>query len=85
MIIDARSCVTGMLPDDKISIINDKQILIGAAVFFLCLFPMSYGLYTQFGFHGLIVNSLLKHLQGSVDAETLVNAGGVTGVENRCK
>lgn len=53
LVIPLSVLIVNLIFNGKIRYLLDKQILIGVAVFFLCLFPMSYGLYTQFGFHGL--------------------------------
>tara|TARA_S200000501_G_scaffold175816_1_gene165525 strand:- start:14242 stop:15858 length:1617 start_codon:yes stop_codon:yes gene_type:complete len=37
----------------QLKIINDRRIFVGFSVIVFCLIPMSYGLYTQFGFHGI--------------------------------
>ena len=37
----------------QFKIIKDRRIFVGLSVLVFCLIPMSYGLYTQFGFYGI--------------------------------
>ena len=37
----------------QLKIIKDRRIFVGLSVLVFCLIPMSYGLYTQFGFYGI--------------------------------
>ena len=42
-----------LLYDGKIKYIWDRRMFLGLLACLLCLAPMSYGLYTQFGFEGI--------------------------------
>ena len=42
-----------LLYNGKIRCILDRRMLFGVLACLLCLIPMSYGLYTQFGFEGV--------------------------------
>ena len=42
-----------LLYNGKIKYIWDRRMFLGVLACLLCLIPMSYGLYTQFGFEGV--------------------------------
>ena len=53
IVIPLSVIIVNLIYNGNIRYLLDKRILIGVLICFFCLLPMSYGLYTQFGFHGL--------------------------------
>ena len=53
IVIPLTICGVDLLLKRQLKIIKDRRIFVGLSVLVFCLIPMSYGLYTQFGFYGI--------------------------------
>jgi len=53
IVIPLSVLIMDLLLNRKIQVLLDKRLLVGLLICLFCLLPMSYGLHTQFGSHGL--------------------------------